>query len=69
MSNLLFKDRRQDFERRRFSYSYCIPDRRSGKDRRTETDQTTIMNGTENAIRQHLIQEFSWLYEQPMAMR
>jgi hypothetical protein len=69
MSNLLFKDRRQNFERRRFSYSYCIPERRSGEERRTETDQTTIINSTETAISQHLTQDFSWLSKQPMAMR
>ena len=69
MSNSLFKDRRQNFERRRFSYSYCIPERRSGKDRRTETDQTNIIYSTENGIRQHLNQDFSRLSDQSMAMR
>jgi hypothetical protein len=67
MSNPLFKERRQNFERRRFSYSYCIPERRSGQDRRTETDQTTIINSTETAFRQHLTEDFSWLSDQPMA--
>ena len=68
MSNLLYRDKRQNFERRRFSYSFCIPERRSGLDRRTNTDLTTIIKSRETATRQHLTQELLWLSDQPMAV-
>ena len=41
-NNTEFRDsecKRSGFDRRRFSYSYHIPERRSGKDRRRELDR------------------------------